>query len=263
MCLIGIAWQAHAHYPLIVAANRDEFYARPTQDAHWWLGDDVLAGRDLAGGGTWLGVTRDGRIAALTNFREPVAADAGDTRPTRGALVTDCLRDAHGLLPAATHGRVADYAGFNLLSGTITGDDARLQFITNRGDDRDTLAPGVYGMSNGELDAPWPKVQALRAAMHTLIDDGAVHADALLDILGQRQTAHDAALPDTGVGLELERRLSASFIQSPGYGTRCSTLLTVRDDGQATFIEGSFDEHGTPGLTKTFVWRIPQDRKSQ
>ena len=262
MCLIGIAWQAHPRFSLIVAANRDEFYARATRDAHWWVSGDVLAGRDLAGGGTWLGVTRDGRFAALTNFREPLTADPSDTRPTRGALVTDCLADEHGLLPPTSHARVADYAGFNLLSGKINGDDARLQFITNRGHDRDVLAPGVYGMSNGELDAPWPKVHALRDAMTQLIEDDAMEADTLLDVLGQRQTAADAALPDTGVGLELERRLSASFIQSPGYGTRCSSLLAVDYDGEATFIERSFDEQGEPGHSKTFVWRIPRGNEA-
>lgn len=258
MCLIGIAWQAHPRYSLIVAANRDEFYARPTRAAHWWVGDSVLAGRDLAGGGTWLGVTRDGRFAALTNFREPQASDLNDARPTRGALVTDCLDGDRGLLPRDTHARIADYAGFNLLSGNASGDNARLQFVTNRGDDRDVLAPGVYGMSNGELDAPWPKVHALRDAMSGLISNDDLQADTLLEVLAQRHTANDEALPDTGVGLELERRLSASFIQSPGYGTRCSSLLAIGYDGQASFIERGFDDQGAPGHTRTFVWRILQ-----
>lgn len=262
MCLIGIAWQSHPQYAFIMAANRDEFYARPTAAAHWWPANSVLAGRDLEGGGTWLGVTRDGRFAALTNFRERLHPRPEDPRPSRGELVRRCLqRNPDGHLPADIAAQRDEFAGFNLLSGRLAGPDRRLSFHTNRGRDQSALAPGVYGMSNGELGANWPKVCALEATMAALPAQSHP-SDHLLDALTRADIANDTALPNTGVGIELERRLSAAFILSEGYGTRCSTVLLVDYAGMATFIERTFDHTGTTVATREFVWRIPVEQES-
>ncbi|MFK8015641.1 MAG: NRDE family protein [Gammaproteobacteria bacterium] len=258
MCLIAFAWQQHASYPLVLAANRDEFYARPTRAARWWPDSDILAGQDEVGGGTWLGLSRDGRLAALTNFRERQSPDTCDQRPSRGALVHTCLSSSSdGALPDELRARSAEFAGFNLLSGRVHGPSAHLGFVSNRDTDRAALEPGVYGLSNGVLNAPWPKTCALTQALtDTLAGSKNTLVDTLFDALAQRHQARDQTLPDTGISLELERRLSAAFIHSPGYGTRCSTLVLIRDDGLATFIERAFDEHGTQGADKTFHWRI-------
>jgi uncharacterized protein with NRDE domain len=259
MCLIGIAWQSHPRYAFIMAANRDEFYARPTAAAHWWRGHRTLAGLDLEGNGTWLGATRDGRFAALTNFRERLHPHPEDPRPSRGQLVRRCLEDsADGHLPQDLRARAEDFAGFNLLSGRLVGPRARLSFHTNRGSSRPTLEPGVYGMSNGELGADWPKVIALKATMDDLPAD-LPPAPLLLSALTRAEIASDTALPDTGVGIELERRLSAAFILSEGYGTRCSTVLLVDYHGNATFIVRTFDSTGAAIATREFLWRIDQN----
>lgn len=258
MCLIGLAWQQHPRYPLIMAANRDEFYARATRAAHWWPGTSIMAGQDLVGGGTWLGATRDGRLAALTNFRERPAPDTSTERPSRGTLVHSCLNAVgDGFLPAALNEQRADFAGFNLLSGRVLGPAPRLAFVSNRDQQRAALEPGIYGLSNGVLDAPWPKTCALRDALRECIGATSDNLSTpLFAALAQRAEAVDDALPDTGVSLELERRLSAAFIHSPGYGTRCSTLILVRADGLATFIERPFDDHGVAAADKTFIWRM-------
>lgn len=258
MCLIGISWQRHPRYAFIMAANRDEFYARPTAAAHWWRGQKTLAGLDLEGIGTWLGATRDGRFAALTNFRERLHPHPEDPRPSRGQLVRRCLEDSEdGHLPQDLRARANDFAGFNLLCGRLIGPRARLSFHTNRGSNRTALEPGVYGMSNGELGADWPKVRALEATMSDLPADKPL-APILLDALTRAEIASDTALPDTGVGIELERRLSAAFILSAGYGTRCSTVLLVDHHGNAAFIERTFDASGVATATREFVWRISQ-----
>lgn len=252
MCLIGFSWQTHKDYPLIVAANRDEFYARATDSAHWWPGSPVLAGRDLVGGGTWLGVTRHGRFAALTNFREPLNNDLTDPRPSRGALVIDHLLGRTSTNPPD----YASFAGFNLLGGDALGPAANLAFTTNRGVNRAQLGPGIYGMSNGQLDAPWPKVVALKNVLSQIRGDRHARERRLLDALALRDIAGDHALPDTGVGLEIERRLSAAFIQTEGYGTRCSSVLIIDSAGIATFTERSYDERANIAAQRTFHWRV-------
>jgi uncharacterized protein with NRDE domain len=236
MCLILFARDAHPEYRLVVAANRDEFYARPTAPAAFW--DDapeVLAGRDLREGGTWLGITRAGRFAAVTNVRDPVSYQTG--APSRGHLVSDFLRNRatpagylQGLAPRAPR-----FNGFNLL----LGDGESLAWFSNRGGEgARALGPGVYGLSNHLLDTPWPKVTRgkddLRRILQSPPDEW---EEALFATLTLRDPAPDALLPDTGVGLERERALSAAFIATPEYGTRCSTVLLVGRDGNVTFTE--------------------------
>jgi uncharacterized protein with NRDE domain len=247
MCLIAIAHQAHPDRPLVVAANRDEAYARPTLQAHFWdEHPQVLAGRDLEAGGTWLGIDRRGRFAAITNFRE-VGAHRKDA-PSRGHLVGDFLcRDT----PAGDYlqlvaSQAQRYNGFNLLLLDSSG----LYYLSNRvvasGTGPRKLAPGVYGLSNHLLDTPWPKVVLAKQRFAQAIDAGE-SLESMAEILRDTDIAPDAVLPSTGIGADRERLLSPIFIASEIYGTRCSTLLEISAGRRARFIERSFGTGGVNG----------------
>jgi len=250
MCLIALAWQAHPDYPLIVAANRDEFYRRPATPARFWEDSpSVLAGRDRLAGGTWMGVTRSGRFAALTNFREPGAV-AGER--SRGLLVSTYLEGAED--PLAYAGRVAAegaaYSGFSLLLGTPD----ELIVVSNRGAAPQHVTAGVHALSNHQLDTPWPKVEKARHDLQRSLP--APSPEKLLALLTSQAVAADELLPDTGVGLPLERMLSPLFIRSPHYGTRVSTALMLGRE-RIHFAEQTFDE-GEPGECSAFVFdRLP------
>jgi len=248
MCLILIAWRVHSDYPCVVAANRDEFHARPAAPATWWSDKPhLLAGRDLRAGGTWLGMTRTGRLAALTNFR-----DSGQRRadaPSRGGLVTTILESnssvADGL--AYLHDVGSAYSGFNLIF-TDGKDLGVYESVPGQGR---ILGPGVYGLSNHLLDTPWPKVQNaksdLRAALADVADE-----KSLLALLRDDRPAPDDQLPRTGVSQDWERLLSSAFVRAADYGTRCSTIVRIDRDGQASFDEWTWDaagaEQGRAGL---------------
>ena len=233
MCTLLLAWQVDPARPLVVAANRDEFYARPAARAAFWPdAPQVLAGRDLQGGGTWLGVTPAGRFAALTNVREP-GARTPPQAPSRGQLVADFLRGEGSPEAYLASLRPADYAGFNL----VVGDRGSLWYLSNRAGPARPLGPGVYGVSNAALDSPWPEVTRGRGRLAALLADRVQGTEALLELLADPTPAADAELPDTGVGLALERMLSPLFIAGPVYGTCCSTALELRDDGTMTFRE--------------------------
>lgn len=240
MCLILVAHQAHPAYRLVVAANRDEWFRRPTAAAAFWPdAPEVLAGRDLEQSGTWLGVTRGGRFAAITNFRDP-----GSHRlqaPSRGRLVSDFLRT--DLEPAEYLDQLrpdaAAYNGFSLL----VGDGGTLWYLSNREGEIRELAPGIYGLSNHLLDVPWPKVRLGKEALAARLDS-CVNAETLLTLLDDTRSAPDAELPGTGIGLDWERRLSSLRIVAEGYGTRSSTALLIGADGQVCFVERSFSERG-------------------
>lgn len=239
----------------MVAANRDEYYARPTVPADYWHEHpDVLGGRDLEKGGTWIAATRDGRWAAVTNYRDPAAAPGGRSR---GELVAAYVNRAND---PATYAVVADaasaaYPPFNLL----LGNSSELVYVTNRGKPATrTLGAGIYGLSNHLLDTPWPKVTQARQRLSMLLqsrDESAV-IDGLFELLADRQCAPDHALPATGVSLAWERVLSAPFIVAPGYGTRASTVLIVRSDGSALFEERSFSEGGVPSDARRFDFEV-------
>jgi uncharacterized protein with NRDE domain len=234
MCLIVFAWRVIPGVPVIAAANRDEFYDRPATPAGPWPGHpNVIAGRDLKGGGSWMGVSLDGahgpRFAALTNIRAP--SERREDAPTRGALVADFLK---GELSAPDYiERIAAgagmYNGFNL----VLGDREALYWFSNRaGDDPRNgkpLEPGIYGISNGLLDAPWPKVLRTKAQFASLLCQGAPD-DAYFEMLADTTRAPDLRLPETGVPLDLERVLSAVCIETPGYGTRTSTVVKLYTD---------------------------------
>jgi len=249
MCLIAIAWQAHPDYPLVVAANRDEWRDRPAAPAHWWSDHpQLLAGRDLQAGGTWMGVTRRGRFAAVTNFRDP--SERRSTALSRGALVADFLLGSAG--PAAyldqLAGRAAQYNAFNLL----VSDGRTLFYFGSREGGLRTVEPGVHALSNHLLDEPWPKVAKARRAMQEAIGDG---DEPLFAMLSDPTRAPDDQLPDTGVGLERERLLSAALITGEAYGTRASTVLRV-GTSVVHFEERTRDGAGFVTSTRAFGFPI-------
>jgi uncharacterized protein with NRDE domain len=243
MCLILIAWQINPDYPLVVAANRDEFFARPaTAAARWPDAPYLIAGRDLEAGGAWLGVTDAGRFAAVTNVREP-------GRPpgprSRGLLAREFLTGTAA--PEDFAGSLSDeaYSGFNLL----VADRRTLCYRSNRGGAEGVarrLPAGIYGVSNHLLDTPWPKLATAKArfsgALERLPDES-----PFFELLADDGIAPDDELPATGVSLEWERLLSAVFVRSAAYGTRASTLLLVRADGSGALREQSFDASGMRG----------------
>lgn len=240
MCLIVFAIDAHPRYRLVLAANRDEFYARPSQPLQPWSdAPHVVAGRDLEAGGTWLGITSDGRFAAVTNVREGVQRTA--SQRSRGEVTSGFLLGAQTAADYIQHvfANGERYAGFNLL----IGDAAGIYYCSNRGDAPRQLERGIYGLSNGNLDMPWPKVVSGKRALCALLERDPTAA-ALLHLLSDATRPPDAELPDTGVGLDLERRYSARFIASEFYGTRASTALLVDSDGHIEICEQNYGGNG-------------------
>jgi len=239
MCLALLAFDAHPHYAIVIAANRDEFHARPTVPAHWW-DEGWLAGRDLVAGGTWLGVTRHGRWAFLTNIRDPARNDPD--APSRGALVPRLLArdDDPGAALDAVVGAAIAHNGFNLLGG----DRRNVHFGSNRVPGVSPLSPGIYGVSNATLDTAWPKVERTKTALARWCAAGSEDTSPLLAVLADTREAPDGELPHTGVPLDWERRLSAPFIIGERYGTRGSTIVALGRDGRARFIERTFDATG-------------------
>ena len=241
MCLVLLALDTHPDYSLIVAANRDEFYDRPTTRAAFWKdAPRVLAGRDLKAGGTWLGIDRGGRFAAVTNYRQ--GQREVEAPRSRGHLVSDYLTGpADGRAHVARVEREAAlYNGFNL----IAGDAGALSYFSNREGRACELGPGVYGLSNHLLDSPWPKVTAGKSGLTELLAGGGELVPSLFRLLADRSQATDPLLPETGVGPEWERLLSSAFIASEGYGTRSSTVVLLGRDHTVWFEERSFGPGG-------------------
>ena len=242
MCLALFALRTHPRFPLIIAANRDEYYSRPTAPAEFWPEKpSILAGRDLQEGGTWLGVTRSGRFAAVTNYRDP--REFQETRRSRGHLVRGYLESGRPPLDYLAHvnREAAAYNSFNLM----VGDLREAAYFSNRTSAPSMLEPGVYGLSNHLLDTPWPKVERLKAAFFEMLShDKPGLVDGLFRILADGYRPADHELPETGVGVEWERLLSSAFIKSADYGTRSSTLFLVEGGGPAHFIERRFGAEG-------------------
>lgn len=239
MCLLVLAVRQHAEFPIILAGNRDEFHARATSAAQWWDDDpDVLGGRDLEAGGTWLALRRDGRFATVTNYRE--AQPASKTQRSRGLLVTDyleCELSPLGYLESIDGGA---YAGFNLL----VGDANSVAYFSNRGGDARELPPGIFGLSNGLLDDDWDKVVRSKRAFERLLRHDEVTHAALFELLHDRRTGP----VDDGESGSLDKvtatALTAPFIVTPRYGTRCSTVITSNTDRGWRFSERRYDEAG-------------------
>ena len=239
MCLIMIAYQTNPAWPLVVLDNRDEYYTRPTAQLGPWPGaPDVLAGRDLQSGGSWMGLRRDGCWAAVTNYREP--RNDQHAKKSRGWLVRDFLLGswsvAEYLDRVVEHG--ADYAGFNLLLGDRQG----LWFVSNRDPEVHQLSPGLYGLSNGRFDAPWPKVCRAKQKLGALLARPDWQPTEALMLMNDSTRAADVDLPATGVPLDWERALSSMFILTPNYGTRSTTLLTADPQGELVLTERAYSD---------------------
>jgi uncharacterized protein with NRDE domain len=238
MCLLIFAFKAHPTYKLILAANRDEFYDRPTAPAGFW--DEapfLLAGKDLRAGGTWFGITKGGKMAAITNYRDP--ASLKKNAPSRGEIVINYLLGPDGPDTYLKDlSKKADlYNGFNL----VLGERERLIWYSNRNGKPVNLSPGIYGLSNHLLDSSWPKVSKSKDALASHISEGTEPSPkTLFQILSDRKLPDDDRLPSTGVGLEWERILSPIFIESPNYGTRSSTLLFIDRHDHVAFLERTF-----------------------
>jgi uncharacterized protein with NRDE domain len=247
MCLVLLVWRVHPLYPCLIAANRDEFHARPAAPAEWWPPSgqpphhaQILAGRDLSAGGTWLGLTRNGRFAALTNYRDP--EQPRKDGPSRGTLVASILDSqaatSQVLSRLAQVG--ADYNGFNI----IFSDGERLGIYESvRGAGRE-LGPGIYGLSNHLLDTPWPKVRHAKSRLEAALLDMRDDITPLLALLRDDRAAPDEELPRTGVSVEWERLLSSAFVRARDYGTRCSTIIRIDRQRRACFDEWTWNADG-------------------
>lgn len=244
MCIILVAHHAHREYPLVIAANRDEAYARPAAPAAFWADHpEIFAGRDRELGGTWLGLNRNGRFASVTNFRE--GGSARSAPRSRGRLVSDYLTGIDS--PTGYLERVRreaeQYNGFILLVGDLD----TMYWYSNRGPDPQVVAPGVHGLSNHLLNTPWPKIRRSREVVKALLHaPEAELAGSLFALLADRSPAADEELPDTGVGRERERELSPVFIAGEHYGTRASTVMLVHRSGEVFYAEKSFGSRGVP-----------------
>jgi uncharacterized protein with NRDE domain len=277
VCLVALALEAHPRFPVVIAANRDEFHARPTAALDWWRPEgaraEVLSGRDLQAGGTWMGLTRGGRLALLTNVRDPAAHDPAS--PSRGRIVTDWLADDDAVEPFWSRLAAQRHNGFNLVFGALAFGRATapgLFWASNVGVTPQALGTGVHALSNAALETPWPKQLVLRTGLAAALE-GAIAVDRLvadlLAALGDRTPAADERLPDTGVPRDVERALSSAFVAMPerGYGTRSSTILVTERTGSAPrtlVVEQSFGPDGAPaGAARTVVlddWPPVRDR---
>lgn len=238
MCLVNFHYDEHPNYKLIVAANRDEFYDRPTAPADFWEDHlELVAGRDLLHLGTWLGVTKSGRFAALTNYRDP--AEFGVKKQSRGDIVKEFLVGEHSPVEFLERLQVKkdDYAGFNV----IVGDADTLFYYSNKQDEIKKIAAGTYSLSNHYLNTPWPKVTKGKSRLRDyVVQHETIETDRLFNLLNDGEVASDELLPDTGVGIELERQLSPLFIKTPNYGTRSSTVLLIDRQQNIIFVERTY-----------------------
>lgn len=246
MCLIAFAWQAHPNYRLILAANRDEFHARPASPLHWWSDEPtVLGGRDLQAGGTWLAIGKSGRFATVTNYREDLKAQSGVR--SRGELVADFITGQASPEQFANGLDGGSYAGVSLLTADFTNNGSSLAYVSNRGDPARSLAPGIYGLSNASLDTPWPKVLRSKSRLAMLLDDNAMDTDALFSMLADREPGSSEDIADViadDLPPQTARAIAAPFVVTPAYGTRCSTVVLIGSTGHVDVYERRFDSVG-------------------
>lgn len=246
-----IAFRAHADFPLVIAANRDEFHSRPTRDAQWWADDgNILGGRDLQAGGTWLALNRNGRFGAVSNFRdaEPPSAKL----KSRGHLITEFLQSTSAPLDFAASIDDAAYGGFNLL----VGDGRQLAYRSNRGGGCRELSSGLYGVSNATLDTPWPKVERSRASLHVLLAEGSINETALFRMLDDRTKANVRQVHTGGLPFDKAHALTAAFIVLPDYGTRSSTVIIRDRHGSVHMCEKRFAPNGAPAGQSDFGFKL-------
>ncbi len=253
MCLLLIGIDAHPVYNLIIAANRDEFYNRPTLSAGFWIEAPlILAGKDLKEGGTWMGITKNGRFAALTNYRDIPAIK--ENAPSRGHLVSDFLMNDNSvndyLDTVSAKGDV--YNGYNL----ILGDFQQLYYYSNINMQVIKLETGIYGLSNHLIDTDWFKVRESKKAFNEILGKEVLNLNSFFSLLTDQRNADKNDLPDTGVGKEFEKILSPAFITSPVYGTRCSTLILVDREKHVTFIERTYKQSPVVFDEKEYEFKI-------
>lgn len=254
MCLILFGIQTGREYDLVLAANRDEFYSRPTDPMHFWdAPPGLLAGKDLEQGGTWLGINRHGQFAALTNYRDPASLKSG--APSRGNIIPGFLCST---LPDREYIReleqtAGEYNGYNLLFGS----GKQLYWFCNVNTGFKRIEPGVHGLSNRFLDTPWPKVETGKTRLKDILDQSKGNLkDRLFDMLLDRDQPGDASLPETGIGLEWERILSPMFIESENYGTRSSTVLLIDKTGNVEVTERTYESGNSAIFTeRSFSFR--------
>lgn len=247
MCVLFIAWKSHPRYRLVLAGNRDEFRARPTAAlARWANHPEVVGGRDLKAGGSWLAATAGGRFAAVTNFRQVPPVNGNRSR---GALVSDfvCGNEPPSAFITRLPAEAGEYGGTNLFAGDAQG----LWHWSNRGEVTRFMAPGLYGLSNGMIEDDWPKMRRGREGLARLVAASTLDEEALFALLADRTPGADHELPNTGVGRDMERALSSIFIAGEDYGTRTSTVLLIGHDGSVRMREkrwgpgGRFDGETT------------------
>lgn len=253
MCLIFFSLNQHPEYKLIIAANRDEFYSRRTAPAQFWQDHpDVLAGRDLEAMGTWLGITRQGKVSMLTNYRD--LTNVNLNAPSRGKLVSDYLIEP--VSASAYINKIAQqgalYNGFNL----VVGSPDEFYYYSNHAEGVKRLTEGFYGISNNLLDTPWPKVTLGKQKIAAILQKQNIDPEEILSALNHDSVAQDAELPQTGLSLERERALSAMFIKTENYGSRCSTVILIDKQNNVEFTERTYDLNTTQPLTQSFRFTV-------
>ncbi|MEX0719875.1 MAG: NRDE family protein [Balneolaceae bacterium] len=256
MCLIVFAYKSHPEYDLVLATNRDEFYGRPTRPAQFWADEkspDILAGKDLEAGGTWMGIHKNGSWAAVTNYRDPSIIK--ENPPSRGELVLNYLRgnmQAMDYLQDVTT-RASEYRGFNLL----LWDESGFYHYSNQSKIVSKIKAGIHGLSNAFLNTDWPKLKIAKSQLEQITRKGDIQKEALFQLLQNEQKAPENELPVTGIPQHLEKAVSSVFIKTESYGTRCSTLLLIDKEGMVDFTERSF-KPGTSDISdeRNFQFQI-------
>jgi len=243
MCILFFAIKQHPKYPMIICANRDEFHQRPTQAMHWWPKNDlpageVLAGKDLQAGGTWLGLNNQGRFSALTNFRQPHLIDKN--KQSRGDLVLQALAHQDNEMIKKLTKSSSEYNGFNLVFGQLN----KLRCFDSVSQKQQLLSAGFHSLCNGALDDIWPKMALGQAKLAEAITEHSLDVEQLFKLMKSDQQAHLEQLPKTGVPLSWERLLSSIFITSPEYGTRTTNIITLDNKGNISIYDKSYNEHG-------------------
>ncbi len=253
MCLIFLSYKQHKEYPLIILANRDEFYKRPTLAANYWEEDpNILGGKDLEGGGTWMGVTKNGYMAMLTNYRD--IANIKPNAPTRGKLVSDYLKgefepkDYFKALSKTGH----LYNGYSLIAGSFNDP----WYYSNYGQKIAQLGTGLYGLSNALINSKWTKVESGKLKLARLLSKPNIDKEALFDVMVNQQQANDSDLPSTGLPRDKERAISSRFIHTNGYGTRCTTLIMVSNEGVVDFTERQYENGIAIGEDNNYSFRV-------
>ena len=239
MCLIAFSYKVHPNYPLVIIANRDEFYDRPTAAAHFWEDKPaILGGRDLLQQGSWMGLSKNGRFAAITNYREPSQPETALL--SRGEVVSQFLLSTEPIESFIDSLREKKnlYGGYNVL----LFDGQQMHHYNNVFDEHNKIEPGTYGLSNATLNTSWPKVEKAKNALINSTQNKQFEVQDLILLLSDDQIAHDEVLPNTGVGIHLERALSAQFVKLPNYGTRCSTAIIFNKNGDINFLERTYDK---------------------